>query len=141
MEVTAEPGPGKRNRGKAAGKRREQARAARKAAATGAAAAPAQATPAQATPANATPANATPANAGAKATGPAAKPQNSAARIIGQTIWEYDFDSSNPSATAAERKQGWAAARARYIRLGKQVQARLLRRGLLIGPAGDAAKE
>ena len=136
MEVTAEPGPGKRNRGKAAGKRREQARAARKAAATGAAAAPAQATPAQATPANATPAN-----AGAKATGPAAKPQNSAARIIGQTIWEYDFDSSNPSATAAERKQGWAAARARYIRLGKQVQARLLRRGLLIGPAGDAAKE
>lgn len=128
MEATAAPRPGKRNQGQAPGPRRMKAQAAR-----------AQGTGTEG--ARTEGAGTTPPEAAPRAAGRGARSQNSAARIIGHTIWEHDFDSANPEATAEERKQGWAAARARYMRLGKQVQGRLRRRGLLAGPAGGDAAE
>jgi hypothetical protein len=69
----------------------------------------------------------------------AADRSRSPARAIARVLWTHDFDAANPTATVEQRKEGWAASRAHYMKLGKQVEKRLARQGFVIQPAPDKA--
>jgi hypothetical protein len=61
-----------------------------------------------------------------------------ASRAIARALWQHDFETANPDATAEQRKEGWTKARAQYVKLGKQVQKRLERAGFVITAAPGA---
>jgi hypothetical protein len=64
-----------------------------------------------------------------------------ASRIIAKALWQHDFDQANPAATPEQRKENWAAARTRYLAIGKQLERRLAKDGYVIQPRDAAGRE
>jgi hypothetical protein len=66
---------------------------------------------------------------------PAAEPIS---RALGRVLWEHEFKTKNPTATAEERKANWTSTRGDYAKAGRQLHLGLKRRGFKIEAPADA---
>lgn len=69
-----------------------------------------------------------------------ATPEALAARAVGKLLWDRDFYKTNPDADAAKKREAWTAARAAYVKAGRQLLGRLKRAGYTVQPLSATPK-